>query len=85
MFPSIGTVAPITTCPHCSVLVNGTCEVCPEGSTHPSCKDCTGGQYKPPFYRSDLFIGVVTAVLVATVSGVVLGYTNKRLGLRRGG
>jgi hypothetical protein len=79
VLPQIGAIAPITTCPHCSVLVNGSCEVCQEGSTHPSCVDCVGGRHSPPFYRSQMFIAVITAITVATVSGVALAFINRKM------
>lgn len=67
-----GDVAPITTCPHCSVLKEGSCVSCADGEAHPSCKDCKGGTYQPPWYKTELFRGFLLAVGVSVASGYAL-------------
>lgn len=65
-------IAPITSCPHCSILINGTCEICEDGDPHPSCHQCVNGRHVVPWYQSGLFLsalvyvsaGITTAILV---------------------
>jgi len=68
-------ITPITTCPHCSRLVDGSCLVCETGDEHPSCRHCEGGRYKPPkapFYKNEIFISVATAVTVGVLTTMAL-------------
>lgn len=73
---SLGEVRPVfTTCPHCSILIEGTCHVCQEGDEHPSCAYCVDGEYRPPsppWYKSDLFVAVAAAVVVTVASTLVV-------------
>lgn len=75
-------VTPVTTCPHCAILIDGTCQVCPPGDPHPSCQDCVDGKYHPPWYKSDLFFAIATSVVVAVASGLIISQI-ERTWLRR--
>lgn len=77
--PGVGQVTPITTCPHCSKLVNGTCVICEEHDQHPSCHYCVGGHYVPPaprWYETDtarsIALTVATAAVIAVISPLVI-------------
>ena len=76
-------IDPITTCPHCSKLVNGTCEVCPNGDPHPSCDMCVDGRLKLPWYRNELVIAVGTTVVVSVASALILSALQKKLNKKR--
>lgn len=76
-------IDPITTCPHCSKLVNGTCEVCPNGDLHPSCSMCVDGRLKLPWYRNELVIAVGTTVVVSVASALILSVLQKKLNKKR--
>lgn len=71
-FSSVG-ITPITTCPHCSKLVDGSCVICEAGDLHPSCEMCVDGQIKVPWYRHELLLSVVTTVVVTVASTIILG------------
>jgi hypothetical protein len=76
----VGDFAPITTCPHCSVLTEGSCVTCEDGNPHPSCSDCVGGVHKPPpppWYKSEFLQSLTLSVAVAVVSGYALHRINK--------
>jgi hypothetical protein len=76
-----------TTCPHCSYLVEGSCVVCQPGDAHPSCQDCVDGQYRPPataWYRSQFALAVLTAVLVAVSSSLVVNRIERAIAKRKG-
>jgi hypothetical protein len=75
-----------TTCPHCSYLVNGTCVVCQEGDEHPSCAYCVDGKYYPPpepWYKSQLTVAIITAIVVAVTSSIVVGQIEGAIKRRR--
>jgi hypothetical protein len=74
---------PITSCPHCSILVNGTCVTCSVGVDHPACADCEGGRYRPPWYRNSLTLTILTTVLVSVASGLILNRVDAALKKRR--
>ena len=78
-FSSVG-IDPITTCPHCSKLVNGTCEICLEGDPHPSCDQCVDGKLKLPWYQNELVIAIGTTVVVTVASALIMSALSKRLG-----
>lgn len=64
----------VTTCPHCSYLVEGSCVVCADGDPHPGCEGCIDGHYVSPriaWYRSDLVITIASSMVVAVVSTIV--------------
>lgn len=65
-------VAPITTCPHCSKLVNGSCVVCSPGDLHPSCEFCEEGRIVMPWYRNELVVAIFTTVVVSVASALIL-------------
>lgn len=65
-------LTPITTCPHCSKLVEGSCQVCGPFDQHPSCERCEGGRIVVPWYENELFIAVVTTVIVSVASAVII-------------
>lgn len=65
-------VTPITTCPHCSKLVNGSCVVCGPDDIHPSCQSCEKGRLAIPWYQSELFLGILTTVAVTVASTIIL-------------
>jgi hypothetical protein len=73
-------IDPITTCPHCSRLVNGTCEICVDGDPHPSCHMCVNGQLKMPWYRNELVIAVGTTIVVTVASAIILAAIQKKIG-----
>lgn len=78
----MGTIVPITTCPHCSKLVNGSCEMCTDGDPHPSCEQCVGGRIVTPWYMNELLLTIGTSVVVAVASAIILAKIQKgaRLG-----
>lgn len=69
---STGSIQPITTCPHCSKLQDGSCRICFEGDPHPSCESCVDGRLVIPWYQNELFIAVTTAVVVTVISAVIV-------------
>lgn len=73
-------IDPITTCPHCSKLVAGTCEICTEGDPHPSCESCENGKLKIPWYQNELVIAVGTTVVVTVASAIILAALRKKFG-----
>lgn len=73
-------IDPITTCPHCSKLVNGTCEICLEGDPHPSCAQCVDGRLKQPWYQNELVIAIGTTVVVTVASALIMAALQKKLG-----
>jgi hypothetical protein len=83
-----GNTRPVfTTCPHCSILVEGTCHVCLEGDEHPSCEYCVGGRYyppPPPWYKSQLFLAVCTAVVVAVTSSLMVSRIERAMKAKKG-
>lgn len=72
------TVPLITTCPHCSRLVDGTCVVCEDGETHPSCHDCISGRLTPPLWRNEFLITIATTVVVTVLSGLIVAKLTHR-------
>lgn len=67
-------IAPITTCPHCSKLINNSCVVCGPNDPHPSCEQCEGGKLMgPPWYKSELFLAIFTTVVVTVASTIIVG------------
>lgn len=72
------TIVPITTCPHCSKLVNGTCQMCYPGDPHPSCEACENGRIVVPWYRSELLLTIFTTVVVTVASGVIIEKIKKK-------
>lgn len=79
----VGAVTPFTTCPHCSVLVNGTCEECVPGDPHPSCVDCVQGKHQPPWYKKDLFQTILISVTVAVATGIIVSQIERKLRLKK--
>lgn len=73
-------IDPITTCPHCSKLIAGTCEICTEGDPHPSCESCINGRLKLPWYQNELVIAVGTTVVVTVASAIILSALQKKFG-----
>jgi hypothetical protein len=69
----------ITTCPHCSVLVQGSCVPCADGQQHPACEECVGGFYTPPWYRNSTTLAILTTVVVSVVSGLIVTKVNGML------
>ena len=71
--PMGATVRAITSCPACSYLVNGTCEICSNEDPHPGCIDCVDGRPAPaPWYAHPLILGVGSAVVVALAVSLVV-------------
>jgi hypothetical protein len=66
-------IAPITTCPHCSKLINNSCVVCGPDDPHPSCESCEEGRLAIPWYRSELFLAILTTVVVTVASTIIVG------------
>lgn len=79
MIPQVAGPTPITTCPHCSILVNGSCMLCADGDSHPSCIDCVNGRHKPPWHRSSLTLAITTAVVVSVISGLLVARINRKI------
>lgn len=73
-------ISPITTCPHCSKLINGSCVVCGPGDLHPSCESCEEGRLVTPWYRHELVVAIFTTVVVSVASAVILQRIQKRWG-----
>jgi hypothetical protein len=74
-------MTPITTCPHCSALVEGSCVRCPEGSNHPSCKNCQGGVHKPPWYTNDKVQTALAIASASVVSALILATLRRKYGI----
>lgn len=69
-----GTVAAVVSCPPCSYLVEGTCVVCAPMDPHPACRYCETGEYrppKPPWWKNELLLAIVSATVVATASSLI--------------
>lgn len=79
MFSLNGSTAPVMSCPQCSILVEGTCVICAEGDPHPSCQYCQGGTYKPPWHQHPMTNAIITSVVVAVISGLILRQLSKQL------
>lgn len=73
---------PITTCPHCSILVEGSCVVCGSEDQHPSCLHCRDGKYKPPWHKNQLWTAIATATVVAVASGLIAAEIRHRFRLK---
>jgi len=76
------TVTKFSTCPHCSILVNGTCIVCGSKDKHPSCLNCVNGKYYPPpkqWYEHKIVIAVGTAVVISVISGLLIEYIKQKI------
>ena len=73
---------PITTCPHCSILVNGSCVECKPGDTHPSCLHCKDGRFKPPWHKNQIWVAIATATAVTVFSGILAAEIRRRLRLK---
>lgn len=65
-------VVPITTCPHCSKLINGSCVICAPEDPHPSCTHCEGGKFVVPWHRNEIVVAIVTTVVVSVASAIIL-------------
>ena len=79
IFPAgTGEITPFTTCPHCSVLVNGTCFECDPASTHPSCQNCVNGEHQPPWYQG-LFQTLLLSVTVGVATAIILRGIDRKL------
>jgi hypothetical protein len=75
---ALGTTVP-STCPQCSKLVDGSCEVCDDtdadDKVHPSCQYCTAGKYAPPadpWYKNPIITSIGGAVCAAVLTAIVL-------------
>ena len=75
---STGTITPITSCPHCSKLVNGTCEICLNGDPHPSCESCENGRIVTPWYQNELLLTIGTTVVVTVASALIIAKIQKK-------
>jgi hypothetical protein len=71
-----GSVPLFQTCPHCSMLREGSCVVCEaQDASHPSCRDCEAGVYRPPpppFWKNDLVVSIGVAVVVSVTSALII-------------
>lgn len=76
-------ITPITTCPHCSKLVDNTCVVCEPGDVHPSCEMCENGRIVVPWYRHELFLAISTTVVVTVASTLILSHIQKKWGKKK--
>ena len=72
-------VTPITTCPHCSRLIEGTCVLCEPGDPHPSCENCVDGKFVTPWYQTEIFLGILTTVVVTVASALIVTQIQKSL------
>ncbi len=69
---ALGASVPMfSTCPPCSVLKDGSCDVCEDGSPHPSCKNCVAGELQMPWYQQELVVAVGSAVVVSVISTII--------------
>lgn len=73
-------VTPITTCPHCSILVDGSCRVCPPGDPHPSCQSCVEGRVIVPWWQNELLVAIGTTVVVTVVSTIIISKIQRTYG-----
>ena len=72
MYHGVGDITPITTCPHCSILVNGSCEMCGPDDSHPSCESCVEGRIVVPWWQNELLVAIGTTVVVTVVSTIII-------------
>lgn len=81
MYVALGQTRPLfTTCPHCSILKDGECVICPEGDPHPSCEGCIEGRLPPPpWYQHELVYAIGTAVAVSVASTILITYVGRKL------
>lgn len=74
------TRAVITTCPHCSYLVGGTCVICEDGDPHPGCEGCVNGRLRPPpWWENELFVAISTAVVVSVATAIIVPRLEKQI------
>ena len=71
--------APITTCPHCSKLIDGSCEICGPEDPHPSCEFCQEGRIVLPWHRNELVVAIATTVIVSVASAIMIGWINSKI------
>lgn len=69
----------VTSCPHCSKLVNGTCVTCEPGEENPACEYCVNGRIRVPWYLNELFLAVVTTVAVSVASTLIISKIQSKL------
>lgn len=69
----------IVTCPHCSILHEGSCVPCPPGDVaHPACVDCDGPVYRPPpapaepWYRNEFVMVALTSVIAGVATALIV-------------
>ncbi len=88
-WPQVGmafgaTVPVVTSCPHCSYLVEGTCVVCDNEDPHPGCVNCVDGLPEgSPWYFHPLTLSIGSAVAVAVVVALVVPRLEKAITGRR--
>lgn len=69
----------VLSCPHCSYLVEGECVICEDDDPHPACQGCVGGRLPPlPWYKTDLFVSIMTATVVSIASAIIVAQVKKR-------
>jgi hypothetical protein len=72
-------IAAQATCPPCSYLWEGSCRVCETDDPHPGCEGCIDGVPRPsPWYKSDLFLAVASAVTVSVISAIIVTRIQQR-------
>jgi hypothetical protein len=76
-------ITPFTTCPHCSILIDGTCVECPNGDVHPSCVECVDGKHRPPWYKGELLQTILISVAVGVASAIILRQIESRMRKKR--
>ena len=74
-------MTPITTCPHCSILMDGSCVPCPEEADHPSCKNCHGPVHRPPWYTNDKVQTALAIASASVVSALILAGLRRKYGI----
>lgn len=79
---SVG-IAPITTCPHCSKLVEGSCVICTPNDPHPSCLYCEEGRINLPWHRKEIVVGIASAVVISVASGILIAWFNAKRAKRK--
>lgn len=74
-------MVPITTCPHCSILIEGTCIPCRPGDDHPSCRYCKNGSFSPPWYKSEKLHTALAIASASVASALILAMIRRRYGI----
>lgn len=84
MYRAIGASVPAqATCPPCSYLWEGHCQICEAGDPHPGCDKCVDGKPEAPsWWKSDLVPAVVAGVVVSLAVALIVPRVEKAIAKR---